>query len=112
MVFTQPPYPIPLFYIIASPAQLWRAGTRAFKFQAGHGAVKAFGKRLCRLCVAPVLVPLGRMLSARSAVIWACRKVVVGASGPFGHRQVLLKLLARRCLDCFGAVPAGTTIYR
>jgi hypothetical protein len=31
----------------------------------------------------------------------------MGASGPLGHRQVLLQLFARRWLDCFGAVPAG-----
>jgi hypothetical protein len=35
VVFTQPPHAIRLFYIIASPAQLWRAETRAFKFEAG-----------------------------------------------------------------------------
>ena len=40
MVFTQPPHAIRLFYIIAGPAQLWRAGTRAFKFEAGLGAEK------------------------------------------------------------------------
>jgi hypothetical protein len=37
----------------------------------------------------------------------ACQMVVLGAPGPFDHRPVLLKLLARRWLDWFGAVPAG-----
>ena len=43
--------------------------------------------------------PLGRDLGMQKGSrggTWAIR-----------HRQVLLKLLARRCLDCFGAVPAG-----
>ena len=99
MVFTQPPHPIRLFYIIASPAQLWRAGTRAFKFEARLGAVKAFGKEAVSTVRGTGLVPLGRMLSARSAVIWACRKVVVGASGPFG--------IGRYCSSCSPA--AGWT---
>ena len=45
-------------------------------------------------------------------VLWASYKVAMGESGPLGHRQVLLKLLARRWLDCFGAVPAGRQFYR
>ena len=50
-----------------------------------------------------VLVPLGRMLSARSAVIWACRKVVVGAPGPFG--------IGRYCSSCSPAA-AWTALER
>ena len=51
---------------------------------------------------------MGRCFPPALPSCWACRKVVLGAPGPFGHASVvLLKLLARRWLDCFGAVPAG-----
>jgi hypothetical protein len=43
------------------------------------------------------------MLSARSAVIWACRKVVVGAPGPFG--------IGRYCSSCSPAA-AWTALER
>jgi hypothetical protein len=112
VVFTQPPHAIRMFYIIASPAQLWRAGTRAFKFEAGPEEVKALTRGLGRLCGWHRFRALGGQCCVRSAVIWACRKVVRGAIWARRPSVVLLKLLARRWLDCFGAVPAGRQFYR
>jgi hypothetical protein len=43
-------------------------------------------KRPGRLCLAPVFEPLGRCCPPARPSCWACRKVVLGAPGPFGHR--------------------------
>jgi hypothetical protein len=52
--------------------------------------------------------PLADNAVARLALLWACQMVALGASGPFDHRPVLLKLFARRWLG--GSSRA--TIYR
>ena len=107
MVFPQPPHPIPLFYIIASPAQLWSAGTRAFKFQSWPRSSKSFWQEAVSTVRgtgfgalgANAFRPLGRdlgMPKGSRGGTWAIRPSVV-----------LLKLFARRWLECFGAVPAG-----
>ena len=112
MVFTQPPHAIRLFYIIASPAQLWRAGTRAFKFQAGLKEVKALTRGLGRLCGWHRFRALGGQCCVRSAVIWACRKVVRGAIWARRPWTVLCQLLRDRWLECFGGRCFGARIYR
>ena len=118
MVFTQPPHAIRLFCIIASPAGLWRAGTRAFKFEAGPEEVqrppyvKALTGGLGRLCGWHRFRALGGQCCVRSAVIWACRKVVRGAIWARRPWTVLCQLLRDRWLECFGGRCFGARIYR
>ena len=107
MVFTQPPHAIRLFYIIASPAQLWRAGTRAFKFEARLGVTKCLtrGLGVCRRDVFEC--PPGTWLSALARALgnlmgshggtWA---IGPSAGTAPAARPPLVGLLC-------GAVPAG-----
>ena len=71
-----------------------------------------FDKRAWRVCRRDVFeCPPGTWLSALARALGK----LMGSHGciwAIGPSIVLLKLLARRWLDCFGAVPAGRQFYR
>ena len=83
MVFTQPPRPIPLFYIIASPAQLWRAVTRAFNFDAGPEEVLSIAVLRPLHFVRAVCFPQPPPMHTSHTALWVTFRLVLEKKAHF-----------------------------